>query len=135
MLDKIKVGGLIYDVLPVEWEKNADGDLQFGMFNAHRTNILINELISEQAQKQTLIHEMMHAIFFEAGIEVENEEDLVNRIGAVLYQVLQDNDFSFLNNYPEKQQATVNLNLGDKSYQAIVDGMERYAEMPDNKIL
>lgn len=98
MLKKLKVGGLIYDVVPVQWEENADGGLQFGIFNANKTNILINELISEQVQKQTLIHEMMHAIFFEAGIEVENEEDLVNRISAVLYQVLQDNDFNFMRN-------------------------------------
>ena len=98
MLNKIKVGGLIYDIVPVQWEENADGDLQFGIFNANKTNILINELISEQVQKQTLIHEMMHAIFFEAGIEVENEEDLVNRISTVLYQVLQDNDFNFMKN-------------------------------------
>lgn len=98
MLKKLKVGGLIYDVVPVQWEENADGDLQFGIFNANKTNILINELISKQVQKQTLIHEMMHAIFFEAGIEVENEEDLVNRISTVLYQVLQDNDFNFMRN-------------------------------------
>lgn len=122
MLNKIKVGGLIYDVVPVQWEENADGDLQFGIFNANKTNILINELISEQVQKQTLIHEMMHAIFFEAGIEVENEEYLVNRISAVLYQVLQDNDFSFMKDEEEKASFISEIKPIDISANEITGG-------------
>ena len=101
MLNKIKVGGLVYDIVPTKWERKENGELQFGLYNASDTNILINESISEQVQNQTLIHEMTHAIFYEAGIELDNEEELVNRISGVLYQILQDNDFSFIRNAEE----------------------------------
>lgn len=101
MLNKIKVGGLVYDVVPTKWERKDNGELQFGLYNVSDTNILINESISEQVQNQTLIHEMTHAIFYEAGIELDNEEDLVTRISGVLYQILQDNDLSFIRNAEE----------------------------------
>ena len=56
--------------------------------------IEINDKIHKTRQDQTLVHELTHAMFFEAGLE--DEEDLVNRLGLILYQVLKDNDFSWL---------------------------------------
>ena len=95
MLDKLKVGGLTYDVEFKELE--AEEGVQLGWCKRTQTLIEVNNHnISEQLQKQTLIHEMTHAIVFEAGLELENEEDAVNRIALVLHQVLKDNDFSWL---------------------------------------
>ena len=97
MLDKIKVGGLIYDVEFKELE--ADEGVQLGWCKRTQTLIEVNNHnISKQLQQQTLIHEITHAILFEAGLELENEEDAVNRIALVLHQVLKDNDFGWLRN-------------------------------------
>jgi Zn-dependent peptidase ImmA (M78 family) len=96
MIEKIKVGGLTYSVELVEWETDINGDMQFGLIHKDTTRIELNTLPSEQIQSQTLIHEVMHAVFMEAGLDIVNEEDIVNRVSLILYQVLQDNDLSFI---------------------------------------
>lgn len=100
MVDEIKVGGITYNVRITE---DIQGFL-YGSCSDDRSEILISTHPSKSKQEQTLIHELVHAIFNEAGLtdEAEDgelyiaEEELVNRIGIVLHQVLTDNDFSFL---------------------------------------
>lgn len=95
MVEQMKIGGMVYDIEFKELE--ADEGVQLGW--CKRTQALLeinNHNINEQLQRQTLIHEMTHAIFYEAGLDLENEEDIVNRVALVLYQVLKDNDFSWL---------------------------------------
>ena len=112
MIDKLKVGGLTYDVEFKELE--ADEGVQLSCCKRTQTVIEVNNHnISEQLQKQTLIHEMTHAILFEAGLELENEEDAVNRIALVLHQVLKDNDFSWLR---EDNETTHTIIAGGKKY-------------------
>ena len=95
MIESIKVAGITYDVEFKELE--IDEGMQLGWCKFAESKIEINNhKVSEQKQKQTLIHEMTHAIFNEAGIELEDEENIVNKVGIVLHQVLKDNDFSFL---------------------------------------
>lgn len=43
-------------------------------------------------RNQVIVHELTHAIFMEAGFE-EQDEDMINRVGNVLFQVLSDNKF------------------------------------------
>ena len=49
---------------------------------------------------QTLIHEITHGILVEAGY-INHEEEQADRIGKILYQVLVDNDFSWLKSRKE----------------------------------
>lgn len=96
-MKKIKVGGIVYDVeLKEVVEINQDRNY-YGSCDYKSAKIEIANTINEQRQEQTLIHEVMHAVFDEAGISLENEEDIVNRLSLVWYQVLKDNDFSYLN--------------------------------------
>ena len=96
-MEKVKVGGIIYEIEKKESvEVNQDKN-HYGVCNFKDATIEISTTVNEQRQKQTLIHEIMHAVFDEAGIELENEETIVNQISLVWYQVLKDNDFSFLN--------------------------------------
>lgn len=48
---------------------------------------------NHQAMSQTLLHEILHGIFYHYGIEMEEkkEEEVVERLSHGLYQVLQDN--------------------------------------------
>ena len=96
MLDKIKVGGMVYDVEFKELD-STDG-VQLGWCDYAKSKIEINNHnVSEQKQEQTIIHEMTHAIIHEAGLDLgDDEEDVVNRVGLVLHQVLKDNDFNWL---------------------------------------
>lgn len=96
-MKKIKVGGIIYDVESKETVEINQNKNHYGSCDFKSAKIEIANTVNEQRQEQTLIHEVMHAVFDEAGISLENEEDIVNRLSLVWYQVLKDNDFSFLN--------------------------------------
>lgn len=52
--------------------------------------------MSPTKKEQVLIHELLHACIAEAGFD-EQDEDVVNRVSIVLYQVLKDNAFDFSN--------------------------------------
>lgn len=95
-MDKVKIGGITYDIEQKESvEVNQDKNY-YGVCNFKNAIIEISNTVNEQRQEQTLIHEIMHAVFYEAGIELENEEEIVNRASLVWYQVLKENDFGFL---------------------------------------
>lgn len=97
MLEEVKVGGINYQVELVDLTTQRDEELgmQLGYCHYHKDLIEVNSKISKQRQEQTLVHEMMHAIYEEAG--VQQDEDNVDVLAKVLYQVLKDNDFSWLN--------------------------------------
>ena len=107
MLDKVKVGGLTYNVECFELIGN-----KVGWTDSNRVVIQIdNQRQDKQRQEQTLIHEIVHAMFDGAGLiakseyEEEQEEDVVNRLGIMLHQVLKDNDFSWL--YEDKSPRNI----------------------------
>lgn len=91
-MDKVKIGGIVYSVEIKEDLVGHTGN--WGETNLKKTTIALDSNMSKQRTDQTLVHEIVHGIFEEAGFE--QDEDKVNRLGIVLYQVLQDNDFSFL---------------------------------------
>lgn len=95
-MEVIKIGGITYKVNYKEIEESSGG--LFGEVFYDKAEININNHnIVEQKQAQTLIHEMTHAIFHEAGLdELNNEEEVVNDIALILHQVLKDNDFSWM---------------------------------------
>jgi hypothetical protein len=51
--------------------------------------------MAKDRKANVLIHELLHAMLFEAGYD-EQDEDQVRRLGNVLSQVLRDNDFGFM---------------------------------------
>ena len=124
MLEKIKIGGMEYQVKEVKFGE-SNGDVTLGECHFETADILINENLSDSRKEQTLFHEMVHAMLFEAGsVEYDNEE-LVNQLGLIMYQAFKDNDFK-----SEKQQTKVNLSLGSKDYQLIVDALKRRDDDP-----
>ena len=96
MLNDINVAGINYKVELKETVEIREDKNYLGACRFKDAIIEISSSMNEQRQEQILIHELMHAIFNEAGIDIENEEDIVNRSSLVLYQVLKDNYFSFL---------------------------------------
>lgn len=97
MIDNIKVGGIDYIVIYTDLSAYDSND-SYRMGNTHEAKAIIEirKEMPKQRQEQVLIHEMVHAMFYEIGIEMEDDEDIVNRVGLVLHQVLKDNDFSWL---------------------------------------
>jgi hypothetical protein len=66
-----------------------------GQVSYDDTNIQLEADMSPTRRNDVLVHELLHAIFFEAGYG-EQDEDTINRVGHVLAQVLRDNDFGFM---------------------------------------
>lgn len=97
MLEKIKVGGIDYDV-SVKDLSHSDSPELIRMGNHYEADmkIEISDRLPKQKRDQTFIHEMLHAVVCESGAVIENEEDVVNQMSLVLYQVLRDNDLSFI---------------------------------------
>lgn len=115
MLEKIKIGGMEYQIKEVKFvEENGENTL--GECCLETAEILINEDISDSRKEQTIVHEMVHAMLFEAGSSEYDNEELGNQLGLIMYQVLKDNDFK-----SENKETKINLSLGDKSYQVFLD--------------
>ncbi|EGO5453284.1 TPA: hypothetical protein ACHV3V_003115 [Listeria monocytogenes] len=87
--EQVKIGAINYKV---QEKEVVDNDLNnWGACVFHDNHIEVLAGLSDERKEQTLIHEILHAIFYEAGFE-EQDEDLINRAGIVLYQVLKDNN-------------------------------------------
>lgn len=89
---EIKVGGVIYNIVLKPYiEIESDRNYQ-GMCDYMNTEISILSDLSKERMKDVFIHELTHAIFYEAGFD-DQDEDMINRVGKVLYQVVSDNEF------------------------------------------
>ncbi|WP_436809875.1 hypothetical protein V4C49_10170 [Streptococcus dysgalactiae subsp. dysgalactiae] len=92
-MENTKIGGLTYSVEKASDLQGKDGN--WGLIHYKTQQIKLDDSLTEQLEDQTLIHEMTHGILVEAGY-TDHNEDQANRIGLILYQVLRDNDFSWL---------------------------------------
>ncbi|WP_277630391.1 ImmA/IrrE family metallo-endopeptidase [Atopococcus tabaci] len=96
MLDKVKVGALDYDVFIQEHFTSHDDDRNlWGYCDYEKQEIYVRESLKETKREQVFVHEMLHAMFLAAGY-MQHEEDMVQRLGQVMHQVLRENDFSWL---------------------------------------
>lgn len=91
----IKIGGLVYSIEKVEKLQNDELiEGLAGIIDYTKLTIRLEKDLHEQMLNQTLIHEITHGAFEEAGLE--QDEDTVNKISKVFFQILLDNDFNFL---------------------------------------
>ncbi|POD46273.1 ImmA/IrrE family metallo-endopeptidase [Pseudomonas syringae pv. syringae] len=90
--NKVKVAGIEYEIYQVEEIDDDPGNM--GSCIYQKSFIKLKESMSEHKKEQTFIHEVLHACFNEAGFQ-KQDEDMVNRLGIVLHQVLKDNKLYF----------------------------------------
>lgn len=89
---KVNVAGIEYKVKETLGLEQKHGLMGHVMYST--SEIEIDDRLSKERKEQVFVHELLHACFYEAGFN-EQEEDMVNRVSAVLYQVLKDNDIRF----------------------------------------
>jgi hypothetical protein len=100
----IKVGGFQWTI---EESKDVthEGSV-FGTTHHHTQKLIIEPDISVQKKNQTILHEMMHAIWWQSGLDRmfgdlktdrENEERIIHALSMGLYQVLTDNNIDLKN--------------------------------------
>lgn len=97
---KIKIGGFQWRVIESK-DISIEGNC-FGSTHTDTQKIFLEPGIPEQKRSQTLLHEIMHAIFWTSGLEKIHtgshrltEEELVNSLSMGLFQVIRDNKLDF----------------------------------------
>ena len=90
----IRVGSVNYEVRVVD-DLHDKGQELFGWVTYGDALIRIDSASSVGRKKNVLIHELLHAMLYEAGYD-EQDEEMVRRLGNVMTQVLRDNDFGFM---------------------------------------
>lgn len=89
-MEKVKILGIEYELKEVE-QVNKNQRL-FGEIDFVNQTIKIEKGLSDDRKKQVLLHEILHGICEQLGIEeINNNENLIQSISSSLYQVLKDN--------------------------------------------
>lgn len=92
-MKNIRIGSNDYTVEDVKYLASEYGYL--GKCNTNTCTIFLDSSLNGDRWKNTIIHEVTHGVFYEAGFS-EQDEDMINRIANVLHGLLRDNDFSWV---------------------------------------
>jgi len=89
-MDKLKVFGLTYAIERVPYISRDE--YRAGEIDFEKQEIRILDSLSVEHQKQTIIHEMIHAIFVGLGMnDYSDNEALVQSLATALHQCLTEN--------------------------------------------
>ncbi|MBL1228743.1 hypothetical protein IW492_05790 [Enterococcus sp. BWB1-3] len=86
----MKAAGVTYQIIEKPFVEIAQDRNYMGSCSYQNTEINIVDSMSDDRKDDVLFHEITHAIFYEAGYD-EQDEDMINRVGKVLHQVIKDN--------------------------------------------
>lgn len=87
----IRIGGVDYSIIYKE-NLNTGGQLALGFCDFDNAKIeLASNLQGEQGIKQTFIHEILHAICNHFELELNSDEDSIDKLAKGLYMVIKDN--------------------------------------------
>jgi uncharacterized tellurite resistance protein B-like protein len=67
----------------------------YGHVRYPENTIEIDADLAQDRKDNVLVHEILHAVLYEAGYD-EHEEELVRRAANVLHGVLRENDFGWV---------------------------------------
>lgn len=88
----VRVGPYTYTIEYRDNVCDSEPDL-FGLTLSREQRIFISSRQTIECERDTLLHEVMHAVFASSGLfkEVDNEERVVATLATWLTMVLQDN--------------------------------------------
>ena len=94
--NSIRIAGVEYEVRYVA-DLNNGQNLAYGQIDYENSVIRLSSTIGTEHQRrcQILWHEILHGIRESNGMEIENEEAVVEMFARGIYQVLQDNGARF----------------------------------------
>jgi len=82
---KLNVGGHNYTIMITPLEHEDDDKELYGRHLVKNNIILINEEIDDSRQKETLVHEVLHAICYNTGLE--HSERMIEALSNGLFQL------------------------------------------------
>lgn len=95
----VKIGGFTWTVEQRE-DVTREGDA-FGLTHFTKQKIFLDPNETQQKKEQVLLHEILHAIWWQQGLGArykdkdDLEEEMVQAMSMGLYQVLKDNKFNY----------------------------------------
>lgn len=91
--DKVKIGGINYDV--VTTDKNliiGNKANHTGVIHYDESLIELSSTLKGNAKEQTFLHEVLHGIAFDRGIDLkEDEETIIDQFASGLLGFIKDN--------------------------------------------
>ena len=94
----VRVGPLdwlvVYDATTLTSARRQTGEETLGFCCKAELTITLDPKLPDQQVAATLLHEVLHACVFAAGIEFKDEDEeerVVNQLGLVLFGVIRDN--------------------------------------------
>lgn len=90
--ESVRIAGVEYKVVIVPNLMNGP-TAAYGHIDYENSVISLSDTFGTEHQKRCviLLHEILHGIRENNGMEIENEEEVVNMFAKGIYQVLQDN--------------------------------------------
>lgn len=94
--ESVRIAGVEYKVILVPNLMNG-ATAAYGYIDYENSVISLSDTFGTGHQKrcQILLHEILHGIREHNGMEIENEEAIVDMFAKGIYQVLQDNGARF----------------------------------------
>lgn len=92
MITTFKIGSNEYSVVMIDGLREKYN--LYGQVRYPENLIEVDADLAQGRKDNVLIHEILHAILFEAGYD-EQDEELVRRAANVLHGVLRDNEFNW----------------------------------------
>jgi hypothetical protein len=90
--DKVKIGWREYVISQGEHRSGSKGGDLYGEIEYEEQTIYLYDKQGEENKSATLLHEIIHGIFYISGHDKWREnEELINTIAENLYQVIKDN--------------------------------------------
>lgn len=117
--DEISILHVKYKVIQVPVIDKGEGDgFILGKVNFTNNTIQIDQGLCDTLKLQTLIHEIMHAVFFQTGqSEAQNNEAVCQAAAAGLMSVIQENDL--------KEEGSTQSWKDEEHKESILDDAER----------
>lgn len=90
--ESVRIGGVEYRVREDCPALNDGENLLYGRINYRANEIELSEIVKGHQKKCIVLwHEILHGIREHAGLEIADEEKVVEMFARGIYQVLQDN--------------------------------------------
>ena len=94
--EKVRIAGMDYAV-KYEERLNNGVQLAYGHIDYEKKLIRIDSELGEyQGKCQTLLHEIMHGVAKHFDLEIEADEDTIDKLAKGLYMVIADNPEMFI---------------------------------------
>jgi hypothetical protein len=105
--EKIRIGGVDYKITETENLNNGERML-YGEIDFEQSTIKLAPQNQDHQHKSiTLWHEILHGIIKNAGLDIKNEEQIVDALSKGVYMVLQDNGAALFDIVTEAEYQTL----------------------------